>query len=258
MRARLRDVVEGVRLVGAGFRVWRSSPRLMVLGLIPGIIATLLLGGVFVAIAVWVDDWAKAIVGAVSHDTTPSSLLVAIVALAIIGAGVLLSVFIFTALTLLIGQPFFEQIANRVAPAAGLSFTQEQEPLLRSTCRGIREGLRLLMFGITFGFAMFLVGLIPGIGAGIAFLSSAIVGGALLSLELTAYPLGRVGVLRLADRRRVVRAQRPLTLGFGVAAYLLCLLPLGAVISMPALVAGGTMLAARLTTAQALARTDVA
>ena len=43
-----------------------------------------------------------------------------------------------------------------------------------------------------------------------------------------------------------MRGQRPLALGFGVTAYLLCLVPLGAVLSMPALVAGGTMLAARI------------
>jgi len=35
-------------------------------------------------------------------------------------------------------------------------------------------------------------------------------------------------------------------LGFGVTAYFVCLVPLGAVIAMPALVAGGTMLAARV------------
>ncbi len=140
----------------------------------------------------------------------------------------------------------------------GLDFAGEQESLWRSTWRGLREGIRLLAFGIAFGFAMFLVGLIPAVGAGVAFVGSALVGGALLSLELTAYPLSRVGVVRLADRRRIVRARRPLTLGFGVAAYLLCLVPLGAVISMPALVAGGTMLSSRLAPTQSLSRADVA
>lgn len=246
MRGPIRDTLDGVRLVASGFRVWSTSPRLMLLGLIPGAITALLLAGVFVAIALWVDDWARDIVAAVTHDTTPSSLLVGLVALAIIGGGVLLAVYTFTAVTLLIGQPFFEAIADKVALGSGLVFTAEEEPWWRSTIRGLREGLGLLGFGLAIGIGMFVVGLLPGIGAGIAFVSAALVGGALLSLELTAYPLARVGIVTLGQRRRVVGARRSLTLGFGVAAYLVCLIPFGAVVAMPALVAGGTMLAARI------------
>lgn len=246
MRRRIRDFADGVRLVGAGFRVWRTSPRLMVIGLIPGVIAALLLAGVFVAIALWVDDWAEGIASAITDDPTPNGLLVGLVAIAIIGGGVLLAVFAFTALTLLIGQPFFEAIADRVAPGVGLAYTDLEEAWWRSTLRGLREGVLLLLFSGAIGLAMFFVGLIPVVGAATAFIGTAVVAGSLLSLELTAYPLSRVGVLALRDRRRVVRARRPLALGFGVTAYLICLVPLGAVIAMPALVAGGTMLAARL------------
>lgn len=246
MRAGLRDGVDGVHLVGAGFRMWVSSPRLMLLGLIPGAITALLLAGLFVAIALWVDDWARDIVGGVTHDATPNSVLVGLVAVAIIGGGVLLAVFTFTAVTLLIGQPFFEAISDRVASGVGLVFTADEEPWWRSTLRGVREGVGLLSFGVAFGIAMFVVGLVPGIGSGIAFGGAALVGGGLLSLELTAYPLTRMGLRTLAQRRQAVGARRSLTLGFGVAAYLVCLVPLGAVVSMPALVAGGTMLAARL------------
>jgi len=245
-RRRVRDFVDGVRLVGAGFRVWRTSPRLMVIGLIPGVIAALLLAGVFVAIAVWVDDWAEDIASAITNDATPNGLLVGLVAVAVIGGGVLLAVFAFTALTLLIGQPFFEAIADRVAPGSGLVYTDVEEAWWRSTLRGLREGVLLLLFSGAVGIAMFLVGLIPVFGSATAFVGTALVAGSLLSLELTAYPLSRVGVCALRDRRRVVRARRPLALGFGVASYLICLVPLGAVIAMPALVAGGTMLAARL------------
>jgi CysZ protein len=246
MRGRVRDIADGVRLVGAGFRVWRTSPRLMVLGLIPGLIVALVLAGVFVAIALWVDDWSRGVVEAVTHDPSPNSLLVALVALAIIGGGVLLAVFTFTALTLLVGQPFFEAISGRVATGIGFDFTVTEEPWWRSTWRGVREGARLLALGGAVAFAMFLVGLIPGVGAGLAFCGAALMGGTLLSLELTSYPLTRVGVVTLGQRREVVGARRALTLGFGVTAYVLCLVPFGAVIAMPALVAGGTMLAARI------------
>ena len=49
---------------------------------------------------------------------------------------------------------------------------------------------------------MFFVGLVPGIGPVIAFVGAALVGGSLLSLELTAYPLARVGVVTLDREAR--------------------------------------------------------
>lgn len=247
MRARLRNIAAGIRLVGAGFRVWTSSPRLMMLGLIPGVIATLLLGGAFAAIAVWADDWARGIAAWLTGDSTPNSLLVALVAVALIGGGALLAVFTFTAVTLLIGQPFFETISDRVGASAGMAFTEDEEPWWRSTLRGMGEGFRLLLLGAAVGIAAFVVGMIPVAGAPIAFVLAALVGGWLLCLELTAYPLSRMGVVTLRERRHAAAARRSLTLGFGVTAYVVCLIPLGAVLAMPALVAGGTLLAAQLT-----------
>jgi len=218
----------------------------MLLGLIPGMISALLLAGVFAAIAVWVDDWARGIAGAVTGDDSPNGLIVALVAVGIIGGSVFLAIYTFTALTLLIGQPFFEAIVDRVAPSAGLVYSAEEESWWRSTLRGIREGLGLLVFGIAIGIVGFAVSFIPVVGSVLAFLLAATVGGTLLSLELTAYPLARVGVMTLRERRRLIAQHRPLALGFGVTAYLLCLVPFGAVISMPALVAGATMLTARI------------
>jgi CysZ protein len=218
----------------------------MVLGLIPGVITALLLLGVFVAIALWVDDWAAAISAGATGDPTPNTIIVTVVALAIIGGSALLAIYTFTAVTLLIGQPFFEAIADRVAPRAGLTFTAEEEAWWRATLRGVREGLALLLFGGAIGVSAFVIGLVPVVGTITAFCVSAIVGGWLLSLELSSYPLQRAGVATLKGRRHLVRARRPLAMGFGVTAYLLCLVPLGAVIAMPALVAGGTLLAARL------------
>jgi len=220
----------------------------MGLGLVPGVIVAIALAGVFVAIALWVDDWSRAIAAEVSGDDTPNGLLVFLVALSIIGGAALLSVFAFTALTLLIGQPFFEHISDLVARNAGLEPTAEEEPWWRSTLRGVGEGAKLLAFGGAVGISMFFVGLVPVIGAATAFVVSALIGGSLVALELTAYPLARRGVFSLKERRALFRENRALGLGFGVVAYLLCLLPLGAVISMPALVAGSTLLAARLAT----------
>ena len=137
-------------------------------------------------------------------------------------------------------------IADRVAPGAGLVFTADEQPWLRSTLRGIRESLGLLAFGLVVGIAGFALGFIPVVGSAAAFVLAAVVGGSLLTLELTSYPLSRVGITTLRERRRLAAARRSLTLGFGVTCYLVCLIPLGAVVAMPSLVAGGTLLAARL------------
>ena len=246
MRTRLRDFFAGVRLVGAGYRVWGSSARLMAIGLIPGVITMALLAGLFVAVAVWSDDWASALVSGITDDPTPPSLAVALVAIALIGGSVLLAVFTFTALTLLIGQPFFERIADAVAESVGLAPTVDDEPWWRGMWRSAGESTILLVIGAAFGIAMFIVGLLPGIGTAVALVCNAAVGGTLLALELTAYPLSRVGIRTLRDRARLAKRHRSLVTGFGATAFLICLVPGGAVLSMPSLVAGGALLGARM------------
>jgi CysZ protein len=69
--------------------------------------------------------------------------------------------------------------------------------------------------------------------------------GFFLAVELSAIALERQG-LRLSDRLRLLWRRRLLALGFGLAVFLLFLVPLGAVLGMPGAVAGGTLLARRL------------
>lgn len=69
----------------------------------------------------------------------------------------------------------------------------------------------------------------------------AVVGGWLLALELTGTPFDARG-LRLRDRRRALGRIRARTLGFGIATWVLFLVPLGAVVAMPAAVGGATLL----------------
>jgi len=58
-------------------------------------------------------------------------------------------------------------------------------------------------------------------------------------------PFERRG-LRLRDRRAALRRRRSMTLGFGVATFLCFLVPLGAVLVMPAAVAGATLMSRRV------------
>jgi CysZ protein len=66
--------------------------------------------------------------------------------------------------------------------------------------------------------------------------------GWLIADELSSRALTARGLTRDA-RRQLMRAHRARVLGFGVATQLCFLVPLGAVATMPAAVAGSTLLA---------------
>ena len=73
----------------------------------------------------------------------------------------------------------------------------------------------------------------------------ATLGGWVLALELTGVPFERRG-LRYRDRKRMLKRRRPMAIGFGAATFVCFLIPLGAVLVMPAAVAGATLLSRRL------------
>ena len=72
----------------------------------------------------------------------------------------------------------------------------------------------------------------------------AIVGGGLLALELTGSAL-LPARQALAERRQVLRRNRTLALGFGVSVFVVFLIPLGAILFMPAAVVGAALLTRR-------------
>ena len=94
-------------------------------------------------------------------------------------------------------------------------------------------------------FMNFLTGLIPVVGQTVVPVLTAIFSGWVLSLELSGVPFERRG-LRLVQRRQMLRRNRPLALGFGVATFVCFLIPLGAVLVMPAAVAGATLMTRRV------------
>ena len=89
---------------------------------------------------------------------------------------------------------------------------------------------------------LFAAGFIQVAGQTVVPVIGALTGGWFLALELVGIPFYRRG-LRLPERRAALRRRRPLALGFGVAVFCCSLIPLGAVLIMPAAVAGGTLLA---------------
>lgn len=164
--------------------------------------------------------------------------------LAFLGLGGLLAVVSFTAVTLVIGDPFYEKISERVEERLGGTPGAVEVPLWASLRRSVVDSLRLVGLSVLFGIPLFAAGFIPVVGQTVVPVIGAAVGGWLLAVELVGAPFGRRG-MRLPDRRSVLKADRPTTLGFGVAVFLCFLIPLGAVLVMPAAVAGATLLTRR-------------
>src|SRR5690606_1647095 len=107
----IKEFFIGIRFLGRGFGYWRLRPRLMILGLIPGLIALALLiaallplllslGTITTWLTPFADGW---------DPFWATALRSAIGVVIAIGSLVLAGVF-FTALALLIGDPFYQRI----------------------------------------------------------------------------------------------------------------------------------------------------
>ncbi|MBY8873015.1 EI24 domain-containing protein [Micromonospora sp. PLK6-60] len=235
----------GAGLLLRGLGLYVRSPGLMLLGLLPALIS----GALFLAalgtlvyfvndLAAWAtpfaDDWSTGLRGAVRVAA----------GLAFLGVGGLLGVLTFTAVTLALGDPFYEKISERVEERLGGTPGAVEVPFWPSLRRSVADSLRLIGLSVLVGVPLFAAGFIPVVGQTVVPVVGGAVGGWLLALELVGGPFSRRG-LRLPDRRAALKVDRPTALGFGVAVFVCFLIPLGAVLIMPAAVAGATLLTRR-------------
>jgi CysZ protein len=236
-----RQFLLGASLLGRGLSIVLRRPRLLGLGLVPALIS----GALYVAALITLIAFLPELTGAVTwfaNDwaTGWHDVLRILAGLSLLGAAALLGVLTFTAVTLLIGDPFYERISSLVeAQYGGVPSSAEVV-----WWRTLGDSLRLIALSILFGIPLFALGFVPVVGQTVAPVLGVAVGGWLLAVELTGVPFQRRGQ-RLAARRRVLRAHRPLVLGFGMAVFLSFLIPLGAILLMPAAVAGAALLARR-------------
>lgn len=235
----------GVGLLLRGLRLYAGSPRLVLLGILPALVSAVLFLTAYAVLAWFVTDLAELVTP--FADDWPGQArqgVRALVGLALLGLGGLLAVISFTAVTLVVGDPFYEKISEYVEDRCGGTPGRVAVPLWRSVRRSAADSARLVAVGALVGIPLFFSGLIPVVGQTVVPVLGASVGGWLLALELVGAPFYRRG-LRLADRRRALRSVRPVALGFGVAVFVCFLIPLGAVLLMPAAVAGAALLARR-------------
>lgn len=214
-------------------------------GLVPGLITLVLYVAALVSLALWgtdvttwatpfADDWSSPWLGLFRGFLT--ALLFAL--------ALLLAAITFTAVTLLIGQPFYENLSEKVdrdvspdgtAPESGL-------PLHRELWISARDSLRILVRALCWAVLLFALGFVPVAGQTVVPVIGFVVTGFFLTEELTGVALQRRRV-ELRERLALLRSRKLLVWGFGTPLGLAFLVPFVAVFLMPGAVAGATMMA---------------
>lgn len=237
-----RDFLDGIRLYWRGFKTWSRDPKLMLIGIIPGLITWAIFIVLFTGMWFWLDDLARWVAAQITEDDVLSGLIAAAIAFAFVAGALLLLVYAFVSITSVVGQPFFERLSHSVDNRLGPVPDGPGWPWWRNAWRGIGEGLRLFLLQMPLSIGIFFIGLIPVVGTITSWTLGALIGGWFVALELTSIPFERRGLV-LRDRRRALGQRRARTLGFGTMAFIMSIVPPLAAATMPAGVAAGTILA---------------
>ncbi|WP_131097436.1 EI24 domain-containing protein [Streptomonospora litoralis] len=243
----VRDFISGVGILFQGAGVVMRSPRLFGLGIIPPLITSVLFVGAFVALLLNIGDltdWMTPFADGWASEAQTAVRVALGVALA--AAAVLIMVVAFTGLTLALGFPLYDKIAEMVEDRLGDAPPEVEDPLVKAATRSVRQSLGLILVSAVVTVPLFLAGFIPVVGQTVIPVVTAIFGGWMLTIELLGAAFDRRGLRRVKDRRGAMGRNRMLVLGFGIPCYFLLAIPFLAVVVFPAATAGGTILARRL------------
>jgi uncharacterized protein involved in cysteine biosynthesis len=238
-----RDLFTGIGYLVRGIGWTARRPGQWLFGLVPALIVLVAYVAALTALALNLDDlasWVTPFADGWSSGARDTARVVA--GIALFGAALFVAILLFTALTLLVGDPFYEKIAERVEDSEGGAPPEPDVPLGVQIIRAIRDGLLLGVIALAFGVVFVACGFLPVVGQTVVPVVAALVSGYFLAGELTSIALERRG-LRRRDRFARLKAHRPLVVGFGTATFVVFLIPLGAVLAMPGAVAGATLLA---------------
>ncbi|WP_329385980.1 EI24 domain-containing protein [Streptomyces sp. NBC_01351] len=236
------DLARGFRYLLAGQRWVLRHGRWFGFGLLPGLVSLVLYAGALIGLGygaddftAWAtpfaDDWASPWIGLFRGFLTAL----------VICLGLFLSVITFTAVTLLIGQPFYESLSEQVDRSEGGEAPESGMPLWLELWVSARDSVKVLGRVVLYGLLLFALGFIPVIGQTVVPVLGFCVSGYFLTQELTSVALQRRKV-ELPERLVLLRSRRLLVLGFGVPLVLAFLVPLVAVFLMPGAVAGATLM----------------
>jgi uncharacterized protein involved in cysteine biosynthesis len=246
------DLLAGVRYFARGLGWVARRPRQWLFGLLPALIVLAAYVAALVALGVYVGDLAGAVSPFADHwssglrDATR-----VIIGILLYGAAFMVAIVTFTAVTLLVGEPFYEGISSRVEESAGGLPPDTDISVWRQVLRGIGDAVVVALMTGLFAVLLFVLGFIPAVGQTVIPVVAACVSGYFLTFELTSIALERRG-FRRRDRFALLRRNRALAVGFGASVFVVFLIPLAAVVAMPGAVAGGTLLARERLADQAL------
>ncbi|KPI03199.1 hypothetical protein OK074_0500 [Actinobacteria bacterium OK074] len=216
--------------------------------LLPALITLALYAAALTALALWGGDFVTWATPFADDWSSPwQSLFRGLLTVVLFALALLLAVLTFTAVTLLIGQPFYESLSEKVDRDVSPDGTAPESnlPLWRELWISARDSLRILARAGVWGILLFALGFIPVVGQTVVPVIGFFVTGFFLTEELTSVALQRRGV-ELRDRLRLLRSRKLLVWGFGTPLGLAFLVPLVAVFLMPGAVAGATLLAREL------------
>ncbi|MER6236019.1 EI24 domain-containing protein [Streptomyces clavifer] len=218
-------------------------------GLLPGLITLVVYAGALVGLGYGADDFvAWSTPFADDWSSLWSGLLRNTLVVLVFVLGLFLAVITFTAVTLLVGQPFYESLSEEVDRSEGGEVPESDLPLWQELWISARDSVRILVRVALYGVLLFALGFVPVLGQTVVPALGFCVSGYFLAEELTAVALQRRGLV-LKDRLVLLRGRRMMVLGFGVPLALSFLVPFVAVFLMPGAVAGATLLVRDLTAA---------
>jgi CysZ protein len=243
---RLGGPLAGAADVLRGIGLFLSTPGIRLLGVLPVLLAALVVLALLGLLLAYLDELADLLTPFADRwDENSRTLLRVGAGLALLLASLAVLVVSFTVIAQIVGQPFYERISDRIERQLGEPPAGTDAPWWRSFPRASLESALLLALTLACTAPLFVLGLVPVLGQTAVPVVQALVAGFFLAVELLAIPLERRG-LHLAGRLRFVWRHRAQTLGFGVAAFLLFLVPLMNVLAMPGAVVGATLLVRRL------------
>ncbi|WP_267245716.1 EI24 domain-containing protein [Streptomyces sp. PR69] len=242
----MRDFGVGFGYLMKGQRWVAGRRRWFGFGLLPGLVTLVLYAAALVGLGYGADDLAAWATPFADGWSSPwLGVFRATLTVLVFAFGLFLAVITFTAVTLLVGQPFYDSLSEQVDRSEGGEVPTSGLPLWKELWISARDSARILLRVALYGVLLFALGFIPVIGQTVIPVLGFCVSGFFLAEELTAVALGRRGI-ELKERLELLRGRRMLALGFGAPLTLAFLIPFVAVFLMPGAVAGATLLSREL------------